>query len=59
MPDSFFVVHEGFLQLSLLLKDAGKIGVGCSKLWEHLSNKQVCFLRQYEKRQHIIDYPQM
>lgn len=38
MPDSFFVMHEGFLQLALLLKDTGKVGVGCSELWEHLFN---------------------
>lgn len=38
MPDRFFVMHEGFLQLALLLKDAGKVGVSCSKLWEHLFN---------------------
>lgn len=38
MPDCFFVMHEGFLQLALLLKDAGKVGVSCSKLWKHLFN---------------------
>jgi len=35
-PDGLLVVHEGLLEFSLLLQDTGKVGVSCSKLWEHL-----------------------
>lgn len=36
VPDGFFVMHKGLLQLALLLKDTGEVGVGCSELGENL-----------------------
>lgn len=38
-PDRLLVVHEGFLELPLLLEDAGQVGVSCGKLRENLGRR--------------------